>query len=148
MKVILLTDIPKIGNRYDVKEFKDGYAINVLISKGLAEMATPHALAKLASKKTEIDKKRLEEEKAFESLIATIDNTSVTILAKANEKGHLFKSISAYDIVNAIKDSSGVIVDENSIIITGHIKEIGSHKVTIKKGNREGKCEILVEGKK
>ena len=61
MKVILLTDIPKVGNRYDVKEFKDGYAINVLISKGLAEMATPHALGKLASKKAEMDKKRKEE---------------------------------------------------------------------------------------
>jgi len=98
MAVILLTDIPKVGNRYDVKDFKDGYAINVLISKGLAEMATPQALAKLASKKAEIDKKRQEEERAFESLIATIDNTSVTIKAKANDKGHLFKSISAHDI--------------------------------------------------
>lgn len=145
MKVILLTDIPKVGNRYDVKEFKDGYAINVLISKGLAEMATPQALGKLASKKDEMDKKRKEEEKAFDSLIATIDNTTVTILAKANEKGHLFKSISANDVAKAIKDSSGVPVDEHSIIITGHIKEIGSHKVKIKRGDREGKCEIIVK---
>ncbi len=145
MKVILLTDIPKVGNRYDVKEFKDGYAINVLISKGLAEMATPHALGKLASKKAEMDKKRKEEEKAFESLIATIDNKTIKISAKANDKGHLFKSISASDIKKAIQDSSGVEVDENSIIISGHIKEVGSHKVKIKKGDREGKCEIIVE---
>jgi large subunit ribosomal protein L9 len=147
MKVILLTDIPKVGNRYDVKELKDGYAINVLISKGLAEMATPHALGKLASKKAEMENKRKEEEKAFESLIASIDNTTVTILAKANDKGHLFKSISASDVAKAIKESSGVEVDEHSIIITGHIKEVGSHKVKIKKGNREGKCEIIVKAK-
>lgn len=145
MKVILLTDVPKVGNRYDVKEFKDGYAINVLISKGLAEMATPQALGKLASKKAEMDKKRKEEEKAFESLIATIDNTTVTIFAKANDKGHLFKSINPIDVAKAIKDSSGVDVNEDSIVITGHIKEIGSHKVTIKKGNREGKCEIIIK---
>ncbi len=147
MKVILLTDIPKIGNRYEVKEFKDGYAINVLISKGLAEMATPQALGKLANKKAEMDKKRQEEEKAFESLIATIDNTTVKILAKANEKGHLFKSVSTHDIAKAIKDYSGVIVDESSIV-AGHIKEVGTHRVTIKKGSREGKCQIIVEAQK
>lgn len=145
MKVILLTDVPKVGNRYDIKEFKDGYAINVLISKGLAEMATPQALGKLASKKAEMDKKRKEEEKIFESLISNIDNTTVTILAKANDKGHLFKSISTSDIAKAIKESLGVDVNEDSIIITGHVKEVGSHKVIIKKGNREGKCEIIVK---
>lgn len=145
MKVILLTDVPKVGNRYDVKEFKDGYAINVLISKGLAEMATVQALGKLASKKAEMDNKRKEEEKAFESLISTIDNTTVTILAKANDKGHLFKSVSTSDVAKAIKDSSGVEVSEHSIIITGHIKEVGSHKVKIKRGDREGKCEIIVK---
>ncbi len=148
MKVILLTDVPRVGNRYDVKDFKDGYAINVLISKGLAEMATPQALGKLANKKAEIDKKREEEEKTFESLIATIDNTTVKIKARANDKGHLFKAVSAHDIANAIKDSSGIIVDENSIIITGHIKEIGIHKVTIKKGDRKGECQIIVEALK
>jgi hypothetical protein len=49
MKVILLTDVPKVGNRYDVKDFADGYAKNVLIAKGLAELATPHALMKLTA---------------------------------------------------------------------------------------------------
>jgi hypothetical protein len=26
-----------------------------------------------------------------------------------------------------------------------HIKEIGSHKVVIKKGDKKGECEIIVE---
>lgn len=148
MKVILLTDVPKIGNRYDVKDFKDGYAINVLISKGLAEMATPQALNRLANKIAKINSRKQQEEKTFESLIATIDNKSITIFTKTNEKGHLFKSITPHDIAQAIKSSSDVIVDEDSIIIKGHIKEIGPHKVTIKKGNREGQCQIIVQAQK
>ncbi len=147
MKVILLTDVPKVGNRYDVKEFKDGYAINVLISKGLAELATPQAIAKLANKKAEMNKKREEEEKTFLSLISVIDNKTVTIKALANEKGHLFKAVSAHDVAEAIKKSTGVEIDKHSIIID-HVKELGKHKVVIKKGNREGKCEIIVEAQK
>ena len=144
MKVILLTDIPKVGNRYDVKDFKEGYAQNVLIARGLAELATPKALAKLASKKAELDKKREEEKKIFDRLIASIDNIVVTIKAKANEKGHLFKAVSAKEVAQAIKDFSGVSIDEETLSMS-QIKELGKHSVIIKKGGRQGKCEILVE---
>ncbi len=51
MKVILLTDIPKVGNKYDVKEFKEGYAQNVLLAKGLAILATPGELVKIEDRK-------------------------------------------------------------------------------------------------
>lgn len=143
MKVILLTDVPKVGKRYDVKEFKDGYAINVLISKGLAEQATPHALAKLESKKAELSKKREEEVASFSKLIASIDNTTVTIKVKANEKGHLFKAVSPRDVVDAIKSTAGVSIDEDSVVME-HIKELGTHSVTIKKGDMKGKCQVVV----
>jgi len=143
MKVILLTDVPKVGKRYDVKEFKDGYAINVLISKGLAEQATPHALAKLEHKKGELIKKRKEETEAFAKLIASIDNTAVTIKVKANEKGHLFKAVSPRDVVDAIKATSGVDVEESAVVMD-HIKELGNHSVVIKKGDMKGKCQVVV----
>jgi large subunit ribosomal protein L9 len=144
MKVILLTDIPKVGNRYDVKDFAQGYAQNVLLSKGLAELATPQALARLEAKKAGMNKKKEEENKLFNELIASIDNKKITIFVKANEKGHLFKSVSAHDVASAIEKNTGITIDEHSIVID-HIKELGSHKVTIKKGDKIGKCEIIVE---
>lgn len=144
MKVILLKDVPKVGNRYDVRDFADGYAKNVLISKGLAELATPHALAKLEALKGQIKKKKDEESKLFSELISSIDNKKIIIKAKTNEKGHLFKSISARDVREAIKKEIGVDIEEDSIVVD-HIKEIGSHKVKIKKGDRSGTCEIVIE---
>ncbi len=144
MKVILTADVPKVGNRYDVLELKQGYAQNVLISKGLAVIATPGELSKLADKKSQIERKKTEEMKNFESIIASVNNTRIEIKVKANEKGHLFKSVNANDIAKAIKEVIGVEIDENAIIIIDHIKEIGSHMVEIKKGNKKGKCEIMV----
>ena len=147
MKVILLTDIPKVGNRYDVKEFKEGYAQNVLLSKGLAELATPQALAKLEARKAQMNKKKEEEIKAFNELISTVGNTTVKIFVKANEKGHLFKAVSTHDVVHAIKEASGVEIDENTLVME-HIKEVGPHTVIIKKGDRQGKCQVIVEAQK
>jgi large subunit ribosomal protein L9 len=142
MKIILTTDVPKVGNKYDLKEFKDGYA-NVLITKGLALLATPKAIADLNNKKAGIEKKKEEEIKLFDSIIATVDNKKIEIKAKANEKGHLFKSVNASDVATAIKDITGVEIDEGSIIME-HIKELGNHVIEIKKGNKKGKCEIVV----
>lgn len=147
MKVILLTDIPKVGQRYDVKDFAQGYAQNVLLSKGLAELATPQALAKLEAKKAQMNKKKEEETQAFNELISTIGNTTVKILVKANDKGHLFKAVSPHDVARAIKESSGVTIEEATIVMD-HIKELGAHSVTIKKGDKQGKCQIVVEAQK
>jgi len=144
MKIILTTDVPKVGNRYELKEVKDGYA-NVLIAKGVALLATPKAISDLNAKKAQIEKKKEEEMKVFESIIASIDNKKIEIKVKANEKGHLFKSVNAHDVALSIKEITGVEIEESSIVME-HIKEVGSHIVEIKKGNKKGKCEIVVTG--
>jgi len=143
MKVILITDVPKVGNKYDIKDFKDGYAQNVLIARGLAVPATPGELAKIADKKAQIERKKKEDTQNFESLISSVNNTKIEIKVKANEKGHLFKAVSPRDVKIAIKELTGLEIDENTITMD-HIKELGSHSVTIKKGNKSGKCEIIV----
>ncbi|NVN97201.1 50S ribosomal protein L9 [Candidatus Nomurabacteria bacterium] len=142
MRIILTTDVPKVGNKYDLKEFKDGYA-NVLIARGVALLATPKAIADLNAKKAGIEKKREEEMKLFDSIIATVDNRKIEIGVKANEKGHLFRAVSAFDIAAAIKMVTGVDIEESAIIMN-HIKEVGTHTVEIKKGNKKGKCEVVV----
>ena len=60
MKVILLKDVDKIGKKFDVKEVKEGYAMNFLIPQGLAKQATKTALLWLEMQK-EIATKKEEE---------------------------------------------------------------------------------------
>jgi large subunit ribosomal protein L9 len=145
MKVILLADVPKVGNRYDVKDLAPGYAQSVLIARGLAEMATPVALGKLDERKANMNKKKEEESKAFSELVNTLDKKVVLLKVKANDKGHLFSAVSKKDIVEAIKNSSGVVIDEQHISFPKPIKEIGTHSVQIKKGERTGECSIVIQ---
>lgn len=144
MRVILLTDVPKVGVRHQVKDFKDGFAQNVLIAKGLAIMATPKALIDLEKRKSEMKDKVNEEIKTFQDVINNLKNQKIIIKAKANEKGHLFKAINPKDIVYAIKEKVKIEIDEDYIVMD-HIKEIGIHTVTLKKGKIEGKFDIEIE---
>jgi large subunit ribosomal protein L9 len=143
MKVILITDVPKVGNKYDIKEFPQGYAQNVLISKGLAILATPGELAKLEDRKRVMQKKKEEEISSFKELISSVSGKSITIKAKANDKGHLFKAVSPSDIFLAIKESIGIEIDQKSLLME-NIKTIGEHTITIKKGDMKGDCIVTV----
>jgi len=144
MKVILLTDIPKVGNKYDVKDFKEGYAQNVLLAKGLACLATKTELAKLEDRKKQMQKKKEEEIELFNNLISSVGNKVIIIKVKANEKGHLFKAVGPHDVFLAIKEFTGIEIDEKSLMME-HIKTLGSHTISIKKGDKKGECQIVVE---
>lgn len=43
MEIILKQDVPNLGHKDDVVTVRNGYAVNYLIPKGFAIMATPSA---------------------------------------------------------------------------------------------------------
>lgn len=145
MKVILLKDIPKVGQRHDVKDFSDGYAQNVLINKGLAMRATESELARLEERKAQAKIKAEMEDKIFKENLFILNEKLVTIKTKTNNKGSLFKAISITDIAKAIKDCTGIVINENNIEIRNTIKEAGNHVIVIKNNNQEGRVNIKVE---
>ncbi len=144
MKVILLTDIPKIGNKYDIKDFKEGYAQNVLLSKGLACLATPKELQKIESIKKAQKQKREEEIANFENLLNELNNKMVVLKAKSNEKGVLFKAITSKDICLAIKENNGLDIKEEYLKME-HIKSLGKHAIVIKMLDKSGEFSVFVE---
>jgi large subunit ribosomal protein L9 len=145
MKVILLKDVLKVGNKDSVLDFADGYAQNVLISKGLAVRATPHELQKLEDKKKKLQAKKDEENKLFEEMISTLSKKDITLKLKSNEKGHLFSSVKKSDILNKLSEYVSFDIDEDSIVFPKPIKEVGIHSVMIKKGDRSGTLSLKIE---
>jgi len=144
MKVILVTDIPKIGQKGDVKDFNDGFAQNVLLSKGKAILATPKALSDLALKKMTERRKKQKENEEFLSILSILNSEKIVIKVKTNEKGNLFQSVTSKDISNEINKQKGLLIDESNIQ-TEHLKSIGNHKIILKKGNLKGECKIIIE---
>ena len=142
MKVIFLKDVAKVGQHGTMKEVADGYALNFLIPRGLAIQATPDKVAAhLATQKRE-GEAREQQNKAISEAVHSLKGIRIEIAAKATEKGGLFKSITAADIVKAIHEQRKVSIPLETIALAKPIKETGEHAIKIAFG--EVKVEITL----
>lgn len=146
MKVILLQDIAKLGKRGEVKDVADGYAINVLIKKGMALLGTPAELLKWKQKEeSKLHKKELETN-TFLQLVQKIHHSNIEITdKKVDEKGHLFAAVHERDIAEAIYKVTSFSLDPKQISIPTPIKIKGNHKVELKQGSQKELITIIVK---
>lgn len=130
MKVLLLNDVYKLGWLGDIVEVKAGYARNYLVPQGLATVPSEENIAAIAEAKAE----KMKERKLIHDKLAEVrdqvDGAAVRIVANANVQGHLFGSVSAPEIGNALRKLDYSITDD--MISGGHIKEVGTFPVSIK----------------
>ena len=144
MKVILLKDVEKLGEKFEIKEVKDGYARNFLFPKGLAKQATESALKWLEMQKEIASQKAEEELKQIEKLVAKVDGLEVVIPVKVGDNDQLFEKITAQKISKKLKED-GLEIKKNQIILEAPIEKVGEYSVKIKfEHNLEGEIKVIV----
>ena len=148
MEVILKQDMPNLGNVNEIVKVKDGYGRNFLIPRGFAISATSSAkkinaenLKQRAHKEEKIKNEALENSKKLEKV-------SLKIGAKTSSTGKIFGSVNTIQIAEALKEKGFDIDRKNITIAEDQIKEVGTHKVTVKLHKDvkvEGSIEIVAE---
>ncbi|MSR71485.1 MAG: 50S ribosomal protein L9 [Candidatus Taylorbacteria bacterium] len=131
MKVILLKDVAKVGKKYETKIVSDGFALNSLIPKGLAQVATPAFIKSITLLKANEDAEKKIQEDLLMKNLKDLEGIKVEMIAKANEKGHLFAGIHNAEIAPEITKQTRLIVSPEFIKLDKPIKEIGDHKITV-----------------
>ncbi len=145
MRIILLKDIQKVGRKYDIKNVSDGYALNMLIPRGLAQVATEQAVKNIESMKAkDSSQKQIQGELLLKNL-DTIKNLTLTIKEKANDKGHLFAGVTKERLVEEIMKSVRLNIDPESIKLDKPIKEVGEHKLTVEAMGKKVEFSVIVE---
>ncbi|OGI94824.1 50S ribosomal protein L9 [Candidatus Nomurabacteria bacterium RIFCSPLOWO2_01_FULL_40_18] len=144
MRVIFLSNVPRIGRKYDVKEISDGYAVNFLLPRKLAEPATPKAVAELEKRKKNIEIEREVQEGLLLSNLEAIKGKVITIAGKANELGHLFSAIHKKEILEAMKAQNHANIGEEFIVLEKPIKEIGEHEIQISIKGKKSSFKLVV----
>jgi large subunit ribosomal protein L9 len=131
MKVILADDVRGLGHRGDTVTVKPGYARNYLFPQGMAYEANVANLRRLGEEKGKYDEKMLREKAVAEDVSRKVEGLAVSIAKKAGEEGHLYGSVTASEIADALSEK-GVEVDRRRIELAEPIRRLGTHTVHVR----------------
>ena len=131
MKVILTTDVPKLGKSGEMKNVADGYATNFLIPQKLAVPAAGGAYRAWQHDIASREEKRQREREEAEIASNRISSTTLTMGVKVGEGGKLYGSITSKDIADALA-RRGIEIDRHKIELDEPLKSLGTYKVAVK----------------
>ena len=148
MKVILLEDVKGSGKKGDVIEVSAGHARNFLIPRKMAVEANPKAMQELKQQEAKRERQREKEQAAAKEIAGKLESALVKIPAKAGETGRLFGAVTGKEIVEALQEQHGIVVEKNKIVQPEPIKAFGTYEVKVKLGSEiTGTIHLVVAEK-
>ena len=134
MKLILTAEVDHLGAAGDTVEVKDGYGRNYLLPRGLAIVATRGAQRQADDIRRARDTKAvrdLDHAKEIKTALEALGTVSLAVRT-AGASGKLFGSVTAADVVAAIKKAGGPSLDKRIVALPkAHIKAVGTHPVEV-----------------
>ena len=133
MKVILKSDVNKLGKAGSLLDVSDGYARNFLLPKNLAIEATPGKITEWKAEQARMKAKDAKLHAEALELQKKLQGKAVNVSGKAGENGKLFGSITAVQIAEALEAQHGLKdFDKRDIKLDETIKQPGQFKFAIK----------------
>jgi len=134
MRILLCEDVKRLGWLGDIVEVNDGYARNYLLPQGLAKVATEANIRAIADDKAKRAEQRISERERRQEVTKSVEGAEAVLAAKANEQGILFGSITASQIAENLRAQGFTVADE-VVQLPEHIKQVGTHAVTLRFDN-------------
>jgi large subunit ribosomal protein L9 len=129
MKVILRSDLDGLGKRGDIVEVAAGHARNFLFPKGHAIVASDGAIEQAGRMRQARDQRDSSAREAATQIASTLGPKVITVTSKAGPEGKLFGSVTAADVVVAVREQTDIELDRRQIEVEV-IKTTGQHTVT------------------
>lgn len=131
MDIILLEDIEKVGDKFEIVTVKDGYGRNFLIPRGKAIIANSSNLKRLEEFRRRENSHLEKMLSTYQEMAASIEGKILKIGAKAGEGGKIFGSITTIQMSQALQEQFGMDVDRKKITLPDEVKEIGTYKAVL-----------------
>ncbi len=132
MKLILISEVNGLGAPGDVVEVKDGYGRNYLVPQGLAMVSSRGAEKQVASIRRAREVREVRDLGHAREIKSQLEGLSVNLPARAGATGRLFGSITASDVVAAVKAAGGPALDKRRVELAAPIKTVGTHEVVVR----------------
>ena len=130
MEVILLERVEKLGAIGDVVKVKNGFARNYLLPNKKALRANDANRKLFETQRAQIEADNATRRADAEKASKGVDGKTVQLIRQASNVGHLYGSVSARDIVDAL-DAQGAKVTKSQVVLDRPIKAIGVHEVKV-----------------
>jgi large subunit ribosomal protein L9 len=130
MEVILLERVEKLGGIGDVVKVKNGFARNFLLPNKKALRANESNRKLFETNRARIEEDNAEKRSDAEKASKSVDGKSVQLIRQASNVGHLYGSVSARDIAEAL-EGVGARVAKSQVVLDRPIKALGVHEVKI-----------------
>lgn len=131
MKVILLSDVKKVGKKGEMVDVADGYGRNFLIANKLAVQATAGSQKRLDEEKHQQMLNEKELEKQARILAEKLETLMLEFRVKSGKEGRMFGSVSTKQIAEELNKKYGIQIDKRKILDTSPITSLGVTKVRV-----------------
>lgn len=131
MEVILREDVEKLGSRGSVVKVANGYARNFLLPKRLAVAATESNKKIVEQEREAYLRREAKAQGDAEDLAKLMANVTLTFRHRVGENEHLFGSVTAKDIADAL-EAQKFHIDRRKVHLDEPIRTLGQHKVSIR----------------
>ena len=131
MKVILLSDVKKVGKKGSIIDVSDGYGANYLIPNKLAVKATKTSME--IKQKQDDDEALRQAQLKQEAIVLKdkLEKLTLELKAKTGKDGKMFGAISSKQIVEEYKKQFDVELDKRKFIDSSNISTLGYTKLKI-----------------
>ncbi|MDK9701459.1 MAG: 50S ribosomal protein L9 [bacterium] len=133
MKVLLKTDVERLGVAGDAVTVKDGFARNYLIPRGFAMIDSPgnrNTLSHVFRRSWKIrgEKQKREAQKAVQEW----GHLAIEISMRVGDDGKMFGAVTSSDIAEQLLAQKNITIDRRKLQLDEPLKAIGEHLVPLK----------------
>lgn len=132
MKVILLTDVKKLGKAGEIIEVADGYGRNVLIRQGKALEGTKENLNNARQKQAANQHRKQVAADEAQILAAELKKVTLEAKLKVGADGRAFNAVTSQVISEAAKAQYDLDLDKKKIELKDPIRTVGTFPVTVR----------------
>ena len=144
MEVLLVKDVQGIGQKNQLLSVGDGFALNNLLPKGFAIIATNKVKTKFAAEIAEREAAKAKSSMKTDDAVSAVEGKELSMAAKATKTGKLYAAITEEKVAELISEQLNVSIEPTTITLEEQIKAIGSFKISVDSGQTTATCTLNI----
>jgi large subunit ribosomal protein L9 len=130
MKVILLERIERLGQMGDVVKVKPGFARNYLLPQKKALRATDENRTHFEGQRVQLEATNFKHREEAKAIASKVEGQLFVIIRQAGDEGHLYGSVTARDIAEALIEGGFTIIRQQ-VLLEQNIKLLGLYECRV-----------------